>query len=157
TGLFHRAIVQSMPGTYFTPRLAGAVSDAIAAELGARATVEQLAGIPPGTLITATNAVLHKMPEFVDSWGPMALTPTPFSPVVDGDLLPEAPWRALSRSGGVDLLVGHTRDEYSLFNDRRGGDVTDEQVAAALDKLAPAIGMTAYRDAYPEATPGQLY
>jgi para-nitrobenzyl esterase len=38
-GLFRRAIAQSAPGTYFSPRLAAAISATIAAELGARATV----------------------------------------------------------------------------------------------------------------------
>jgi para-nitrobenzyl esterase len=116
-GLFRRAIAQSMPGTYFSERLAAAISTTIAAELGVRATVGELARISPRAVVDATDAVLKKMPEFVESWGPTALTPTPFSPVVDGVLLPDAPWRALAGGAarGIDLLVGHTRDEYSLF------------------------------------------
>ena len=57
----------------------------------------------------------------------MALTPTPFSPIVDGDTVPDAPWQALSSGAAraVDLLVGHTRDEYSLFNPWRAKSVTD--------------------------------
>ena len=155
-GLFRRAIAQSVPGTYLSPHLAGAVSATIAAELGARATVDDLARLPPRALIDATGAVIQKMPEFLDSWGPMALTPTPFSPVVDGATLPQAPWRGLATGSGrdVDLLVGHTRDEYSLFTAMPGSDVTDEQLSATLDRLAPAAG--GYRDAYPEATPGEL-
>jgi para-nitrobenzyl esterase len=46
-GLFRRAIAQSAPGTYFSPRLAAAISATIAAELGARATVDELARLPP--------------------------------------------------------------------------------------------------------------
>ena len=96
-GLFRRAIAQSMPGTYFSERLAAAISATIAAELGVRATVGELARIPPRAVVDAMEAVLQKMPEFVESWGPTALTPTPFSPVVDGVLLPDAPWRAYRR------------------------------------------------------------
>jgi para-nitrobenzyl esterase len=158
-GLFCRAIAQSVPGTYFSPRLAGAVSATIAAELGARATVDDLARLSPRALVDATNAVIQKMPQFLESWGPMALTPTPFSPVVDGAVLPHAPWRALAAGSGrdVDLLVGHTRDEYSLFTARPGDEVTDEQLSVTLDRLAPAAdGTGGYRDAYPEATPGEL-
>jgi len=110
-------------------------------------------------LTDATDAVIQKMPEFVDSWGPMALTPTPFSPVVDGVLLPDAPWRALAGGAArdIDLLAGHTRNEYSLFTARPGSEVTDEQVSATLERLAPAAnGRVGYRDAYPEATPGEL-
>jgi para-nitrobenzyl esterase len=45
-GLFHRAIAQSMPGTYFSAGLAGAISRTIAAELGLRATVDELSRFP---------------------------------------------------------------------------------------------------------------
>ncbi|WP_225730031.1 MULTISPECIES: carboxylesterase/lipase family protein [unclassified Nocardia] len=152
-GLFRRAIVQSLPGTYFSPRLAASISAAIAARLGVRATVAELARIPPGPLIAATHAILDRMPEFVDSWGPMALTPTPFSPVVDGEVLPRAPWRALAEGAAhdVDLLIGHTRDEYRLFV----GEPTDERITTALQRMTPATGD--YRATYPEATPRQLY
>ena len=159
-GLFRRAIPQSAPGTYFSPRLAGAITSAITAELGARATIDEMARLPPRALLDATDTIIQKMPEFVDSWGPMALTPTPFSPVVDGDLLPHAPWRALAGGAarGVDLLVGHTRDEYRLYAAHLGGEVTDDQVTASLDRLAPSPdGARAYRAAYPDATPAQLY
>jgi para-nitrobenzyl esterase len=89
----------------------------------------------------------------------MALTSTPFSPVVDGVLLPDAPWRALSQGAalGIDLLVGHTRDECSLLNTRRGAEMTDEQVATTHGRLASALDRNGYRSAYPEATPAQLY
>jgi len=156
-GLFRRAIAQSVPGTYFSEALAAEISAAIAAEIGARATVGELAEIPPRALIDASDAVLQKMPEFVDSWGPMATTPTPFSPVVDGVLLPDAPWRAIAAGAArdVELIVGHTRDEYSLF--MPGGEVTNECVAVTLQRLAPAGGGDAYRAAYPDATPWQLH
>ncbi|WP_280498101.1 carboxylesterase/lipase family protein [Nocardia asiatica] len=159
-GLFRRVIAQSVPGTYFSPELAAAISATIAAEVGARATVEELARISPSALIDATGAIIQRMPELLDSWGPMALTPTPFSPVVDGDLLPHAPWRALADGSArdVDVLVGHTRDEYRLFTSRLGSEVTDEQVNDTLDRLAPSPdGSGGYRAAYPAATPGQLY
>jgi para-nitrobenzyl esterase len=159
-GLFRRAIAQSVPGTYFSERLAAEISAAIAAELGIRATADDLARISPRTLVDATQAIVQKMPRFADTWGPMALTPTPFSPVVDGADLPQAPWRALAGGAArnIELLVGHTRDEYSLFNARRGREMTNEQVTATLDRLAPASDSSGgYRAAYPEATPEQLY
>ncbi len=61
------------------------------------------------------------MPEFVDVRGPMALTPTPFSPVIDGDILPCTPWRGLAdgAAGDIDVLIGHTRDEFRLYNTTR--------------------------------------
>lgn len=69
-GLFRRAIAQGMPGTYFSEQLAAAISATIAAELGVRGTVGALTRIPPRLLVDAAEAVLQKMPEFVDSWGP---------------------------------------------------------------------------------------
>ncbi|MEV5834611.1 carboxylesterase family protein [Nocardia sp. NPDC052112] len=159
-GLFHRAIPQSVPGTFFTPQLAAAISGAIAAEVGARATVEELAGIAPRALIDAKDTILQKMPEFVETWRPMALTPSPFSPVVDGTVLPEAPWQALAAGAArdIDLLVGHTQDEYRLFNTRFGTEMTHEQVNTTLEWLAPGADAShGYRTMYPQATPAQLY
>ena len=159
TGLFRRAIAQSVPGTFFSPDLASAVSEAIAAELGARPDAHELARISPHALIEATESVLQKMPEFVKAWGPMALTPTPFSPIVDGEIIVEVPWRALATGAArdIELLVGHTRDEYSLFNPYRGVEMPEEQVSARLDQLAPAIRGDAYRTEYPDANASQRY
>ena len=52
----------------------------------------------------------------------MARTPTPFSPVVDGDILPVTPWAALGDGAArdVELLIGHTRDEFGLLAARLG-------------------------------------
>jgi para-nitrobenzyl esterase len=145
-GLFRRAIAQSMPGTYFSERLAASISATIAEELGVPATVDALTRVPPRAVGDATDAVLRRMPGFAESWGAVALTPTPFSPVVDGVMLPDAPWSALAGGAArdIDLIVGHTRDEYSLFNSSPGIVVTDERVADV------------YRAAYPEATATQL-
>lgn len=61
----------------------------------------------------------------------------PFSPVVDTDLLPQAPWQALNNGAarGIDLLVGHTRDEYRLFTAHLGREPTAKQVSAAITCL----------------------
>uniref|UniRef100_UPI0024537D67 carboxylesterase/lipase family protein n=1 Tax=Nocardia abscessus TaxID=120957 RepID=UPI0024537D67 len=159
-GLFRRAISQSMPGTYFSERLAATISATIAAQLGVRATIGELARLPPRALTDATDAVIQQMPEYVESWGPMALTPTPFSPIVDGDLLPDAPWRALARGAArdIDLLVGHTRDEYRLYTSRPGGAPTDARMSAAFTHLTPTTDADSdYGTAYRAATPEQLY
>ncbi|MUL78504.1 carboxylesterase/lipase family protein [Mycolicibacterium sp. CBMA 226] len=159
-GLFRRAIVQSLPGTFFTEQLASAVSSEIAAQLNTKATVTELQRFSPYDLVQASDVVLRRMPTFAVSWGPMTLTPTPFSPIVDGDTLPEAPWCALATGVArhVDLLVGHTRDEYSLFNPLRGRDVTERDLAAIESRLAPTGSRPGrYRAAYPDAATGPLY
>jgi para-nitrobenzyl esterase len=158
TGLFRRAIAQSVPGTFFTTRLAADVSAAIASSVGAEATAAGLARIPPSELVRVTQAIVRSLPRRVRTWGQMATTPTPFSPVVDGDNLPRAPWPTLADGAGrgVDLLVGHTRDEYRILAARRGAEITEAQATATLDKLVPG-GSTAYRAAYPEAGPALLH
>jgi para-nitrobenzyl esterase len=157
-GLFRRAIAQSVPGTFFTTRLAADVSAAIASSVGVEATAAGLARIPSSELVRVTQAIVRSLPRRVRTWGPMATTPTPFSPVVDGDTLPRAPWPALADGSGraVDLLVGHTRDEYRSMAARRGGEITDAKASATLDSLVPN-GNGAYRAAYPDAGPALLH
>ncbi|TKA00640.1 carboxylesterase/lipase family protein [Actinacidiphila oryziradicis] len=160
-GLFQRAIAQSVPGTFFSAELAADIAGAAAAELGLRATVADLAGVEPGRLVGAGDAVSAKMAQH-DRWGAVAHTPMPFSPVVDGEVLPQAPWQALAAGSArnVELIVGHNRDEYRLFLALSGqsGQITDEQAATALRAFAPgADGPGTYRAAYPGAGASELY
>jgi len=157
-GLFRRAIAQSLPGTFFTERLAAAVSSEIAAIVGTKATVAELQHCSPRSLVSASEALLRRMPHFADEWGPMALTPTPFSPVVDGEVLPDAPWHGLAAgvSHHIDLLVGHTRDEYSLLGP--GRDVAEDQLTLTEELLGPASRSPVdYRDAFPDASRAHLH
>jgi para-nitrobenzyl esterase len=161
-GLFRRAVVQSMPGTFFAPGLAADVAAACAAELGLRPTVADLSGVVPRRLAAAGDAVGAGMEQRVSHWGLPAQRRIPFSPVVDGELLAATPWQALAGGAGrgVELLVGHTRDEQRLFSVIGGllGEVGEEQAAAALDVFAPGPhGGARYREAYPDAGPEQLY
>jgi para-nitrobenzyl esterase len=161
-GLFHRAIAQSVPGTFFAPDLAGDVARVIATEAGIAGGTplarETLAGVPPARLVQAQMAVTASIARN-RRWGPVALTITPFSPVVDGEVLPRAPWRALLAGAArdVDLLVGHNRDEYKLFIQMGGqaGRITEEQAAEVLTAFAP--DPAAYRKAYPSFDPERLY
>ncbi|MFJ9562798.1 carboxylesterase/lipase family protein [Streptomyces fuscichromogenes] len=161
-GLFHRAVVQSLPGTFFSDELARDVAAEIAKEVNLPATVEALATVDPRELTSAGEALGGKMGEYADRWGRLAPTSTPFSPVVDGDVLPTTPWQALAEGAGrdVELLVGHNRDEYRLFIVMGGqfGKITEEQAAWALQTFGPgAGGEQTYRTAFPDAAPGELY
>ncbi|WP_405093245.1 carboxylesterase family protein [Micromonospora sp. NBC_01392] len=161
-GLFRRAVVQSAPGTYFSPELAADIGAACAAELGLRPTVEELSGVPPRRLTLAADALVAGMSQWAPRWGLPAYRSILFAPVVDGEVLPAAPWEALARGAGraVDLLVGHTRDEHRLFTAIDGllGAVTEEQAAEALDVFAPGHdGARRYRADFPTAGPGELY
>jgi para-nitrobenzyl esterase len=95
-------------------------------------------------------------------WGAVRLSDTPFSPVVDGEVLPRAPWRALLSgvARDVELLTGHNRDEYRLFiaMSGRAGNITDADAATVLDAFAPAPdGAAGYRKAYPGADAGRMF
>jgi para-nitrobenzyl esterase len=163
-GLFRRAIAQSVPGTFFSPALAADITAAIAAQAGLPATAEAFSTADPARLTAAADAV--RPGDHFGPWGPVAYTPTPFSPVVDGDVLPAAPWRAVATGSGrdVDLITGHTRDEYRLFMHVYGlrGQVTAELASDALAGIGPGPGgredaEQAYRTAYPDADPETLF
>jgi len=82
--------------------------------------------------------------------------------VVDGEVVRDVPWRALADGGaaGVELLTGHTRDEFRLFPALSGrlGKITEQDAATALRIFAPGTdGEQAYRSSYPHACAGDLY
>jgi para-nitrobenzyl esterase len=162
SGLFRRAVAQSVPGTVFTPALAADIAAACATELGLRPTVADLSTVAPDLLATAADEVTAKIEQWTDRWGQAAHRGIPFAPVVDGDVLPATPWQALADGAGrdIELIVGHTRDEQRLFNAIEGmlGQVTPEQAATALEIFAPGPdGPRGYRDAFPAAGPDELH
>jgi para-nitrobenzyl esterase len=143
-GLFCRAIAQSVPGTFFAPELACDVAEACAAELGLKATAADLSTVDPDVLPAAADEVIANIGAHRARWGQAAHRSILFAPVVDGEVLPTTPWEARL---GVDLLVGHTRDEHRLFTALE--EVTDQQMATAVEVFAPGP--------YPAAEPARLY
>ncbi len=156
-GLFHKAIAQSVPGTFFSPELAADIGAAVAAEAGVRPTTAELATVAPATLRAAADAVTASLPSR-SGWGVVAHTATPFSPVVDGVVLPYTPWAALAAGSarGITLIAGHTRDEYRLFTaaDGERRQTTGGKLTIAARALAPR--WAAYRDAFPDTPPDLL-
>jgi para-nitrobenzyl esterase len=161
-GLFRRAVGQSLPGTFLSDALARDVATAIAAEAGLRPTAAELSGVHPRELPELGHAVETKMRQYEDRWGAFAHTLTLFSPVVDGDVLPAAPWQALADGAGrdVELIIGHTRDEcrtFLLFSGQLG-KITEERATEALRLFGPGEdGERAYRAAFPNASAEELY
>ncbi|PWI13522.1 carboxylesterase [Streptomyces sp. Act143] len=161
-GLFRRAIAQSVPGTFFSDALARDIGAAVAGELGLRATAADLSGVDPRKLPEAGAALGGRMSEFLLRWGSVARTATPYSPVVDGEVLPVAPWAALADGAArdVELIVGHNRDEYRLFLMMGGllGKVDENLATAALAAFGPAPDAErAYRTAFPDAPAERLF
>jgi para-nitrobenzyl esterase len=160
-GLFRRAIAQSVPGTFFTPALARSVTGAIATAAGVPPTRAAFAAVEPMRLVAAQMAVTAGMRE-QRAWGPVRITGTPFSPVVDGTVLPRSPWRALVSGAARDvaLLAGHNRDEYRLFLAPSGrlGQLTEDDASTALGYFSPApLGPDGYRKGYPDKDAGGLF
>jgi para-nitrobenzyl esterase len=151
-GAFRRAILQSIPGTYFTTELADDVAAEIGRELGRPPTAAD-----PEALVSATRTVTDRITRSADRWGAVAYSSTPFSPIVDGDGLPVAPWSAVAAGAarGVELLVGHSRDEYSLLAAALP-DVDDADVDPLIDRLTPTPGAARYRAAFPGRTGNAL-
>ncbi|WP_225992826.1 carboxylesterase/lipase family protein [Actinomadura rudentiformis] len=160
-GLFRRAIAQSVPGTYFAPEFAHRLSTAITAEVGCGPTVADLADVSPEVLVAAAEAMTAKLQDDHPTWGPIASTPTPYSPVVDGEVLPTTPWRALADGAGRDLelIVGFNRDEFRLFLALAGrfGTLGDGHVTKIMKHLAPPGGAAAYRAAHRHTPAEDLY
>jgi para-nitrobenzyl esterase len=161
-GLFRRAVAQSVPCTYFSAELARDIAVEIGKEAGLAPTAAALSAVDPRQLPAVGERLSLRMREYDDRWGRVAPTVTPFSPVVDGEVLPRTPWEALAAGAArdVELLVGHNRDEYRLFlvlADRQG-KITEEQAASALRMFAPGPdGERSYREAFPDATPSELH
>jgi para-nitrobenzyl esterase len=145
-GLFHRAIAQSVAGTYFTPELAADITRACAAELGLQPA--DLGTVDPALLPAAGDEVMAKMGQFAGRWGPAAHAPALFAPVVDGDVLPTTPWQGLT--GRVDLLVGHTRHEQRLLSLVSGllGEITEAQATEVAEIFGP--DPERYRESFPD-------
>jgi para-nitrobenzyl esterase len=160
-GLFGQAIAQSVPGTFFSPALARDISAELVRPIGLEPAAAVLADIPPGKLLDAIADLDGRMPG-ISRWGLVAKTPTAFSPVVDGDVLPADPWTALAggASAGVRLIAGHNRDEWRLFLALAGqaGAVTDEMATEAMELFGPQPDAGArIRRAYPDAGPEELF
>jgi para-nitrobenzyl esterase len=157
-GLFRRAIVHSVPGSLCTRALAEEVTAALAGRVGAAPDAEALSGIDPSRLAGELTALGADLPK---RWGRLSQIGVAVCPVLDGVVLTETPWRALAdgRTDGIELLVGHTRDEFRLFSVMMGrlGTFTEDEAHTALDLFAPAPdGADAYRAAYLQATPEEL-
>ncbi|NRQ40606.1 carboxylesterase family protein [Nonomuraea sp. NN258] len=161
-GLFRRAIAHSVPSLFSTPALAREITATFGDRIGVAApTVAAWRDLDPWHLaaeLTSFNAGLHARRE---RWGRLTETGTALCPVVDGEVLPEMPWSALTggRANGIELLVGHTRDEFRLFSvlSGRRGTFTEQETRAALELLAPPPhGAQAYRAAFAQAGAEEL-
>ncbi|SEG97438.1 para-nitrobenzyl esterase [Nonomuraea solani] len=153
-GLFRRAIAQSVPGMTFTPAYAARVTEAVERRLSGTA----LRDSAPEALVAAAEGVAtEEIAGNFETWGTVSFSPLAFAPVVDGDVLPDTPWNALTAGAGrdIELITGFNRDEFQMFFVMAGGRAHD--LTRAMECLAPAGAEAAYREARPGASAEELY
>ena len=162
-GLFHRAIIQS--GAVLrvrNPSDATREAELLLGKLGLRANqARDLQMVPTERLFAAfTEASRDCEPE------EFVVGMTASTPVLDGLAIPVHPFdpAAAEVSRDVPVIVGYNRTEETLWwqNREMPLDMTEtdlrERIAARLrsDADAPRV-VAAYRDAYPDARPWDLY
>ncbi|MER5737141.1 carboxylesterase family protein [Streptomyces sp. NPDC002262] len=177
-GLFRRAVVQSGAPMALPPERARRTTEAVAKRLGIPATAEAFAAVDRERLLTAQTEVTAK-------GSPLTGSGHSFQIVVDGDVLPRDPAEALTAggpvggagrpsagqvhketaagagvdSGGVDLLLGTTTDEYRLWFVPSG---LVERLSPLMLRLAlwktrvPSRTARVYRANRPQARPGEV-
>jgi para-nitrobenzyl esterase len=157
-GLFRRAVIQSMPSKFYSRELAERLGHAMADQAGVPATAAGIASVGPQALADVTTALAQQMAGDPGRWGVEANRPV--SPVVDGDVLPRSPWEALAAGQARDVTVlgGHTRNEWLAIMAMSGqlGGMDEAVVETYFHALTPDGGK-AYRAAFPDARPWQLY
>jgi para-nitrobenzyl esterase len=159
-GLYHRAVVESGPGTTMMDRgPATEVTELVLAELGiSKANAHELQTVPIDKLISA----YHKISRIRQ--GTLNYPFGSFAPVVDGKVLPQHPFDPVAPmiSADIPLMIGSNRTEATLFNlgdpkmftlDEAG---LQDRVARLLKEDAPAV-IDAYRKAHPSASPSDIY
>lgn len=137
-GLFGRAVGQSVTAAFLPEERARATAERIAAALGVPLTSEAFAGVAS----EAIHAVQSRPGEV-----------TPYGPVLDGDVVPDQPWRGLRAE--VDLMTGFARDEYRFFAMAMNEDPSVVNVAEVA--AMHGVSLDAYRAAYPGASDADLY
>lgn len=133
-GLVHRVIAESSPvSSAYGPARARAVAErflaAVAVDAAAPATLRDL---PAPRIVEATMRVFADVPGAEP--GTIA-----FAPVIDGDLVPEAPLTALreGRALPLPLLIGTNKDEASAFRYMKSPllPITDQDIQRMFDDL----------------------
>ncbi|MER5199393.1 carboxylesterase/lipase family protein [Streptomyces sp. NPDC002755] len=154
-GLFRRAVAHSVPHGFFGVEAAAAITSRIAAEAGVPATAAGLLSASPQALVAAADKVAGACG--TDPVTPVqAFDPVVFQPVIDGEVLPGDPLRALASgiARDVDLLVCHTLEEYWFLHEVGAvREVSSEpELAGFAEALAlPARLVAGYRALMPDA------
>ena len=173
-GRFGRAILESGGAHRVVDRATAAkMTRALAGLLDVEPTLAGMSAVPPERFVTATLELKAAMLAHPDParWGLETIASfLPWQPVIDGEVLPERPIDRLATGAAHDVgvLVGSNTEDWLLFR-VIGGDterITDDVLrgpvadhgyfAVAAFGLPVESGLSAYRERYPEASPGVL-
>ncbi|HVF74493.1 MAG TPA: carboxylesterase/lipase family protein [Acidimicrobiales bacterium] len=170
-GLFRRAILQSgaaghgIPAEY-AERVAVAFCGRAGVEVG---DIDGLQSLTSERVLEVQAALAEEIvtENDVERWGPeIVLSRLPFQPLVGRDFIPRRSMTAITdgAAAGVDIVVGHTKDEFQLFYALEPMLVALAEMG--LDVVAPtyqlAFGDRAdealdlYRRNRPDAGPAEL-
>jgi para-nitrobenzyl esterase len=166
-GLFHRAIVQS--GSFSlsnTTERSRKLADLMLAELGlVAANVDRLQTIPYMELRRASESVLRKANP---PMGPVinlrrAANNLGFGPVIDGRVLPAAPFGPTAPAGSADvpMIVGTTLNEFATgINHPEYELMTASELQSRTEAMFPGKGqaiVAAFTERTPHARPFDIW
>ncbi len=159
-GLFQRAISQSGTGDCaFEPGQAALATRGISSLLGREATASSLGDLTDVQL-AGLSAALPPLDHAAHGFLDTAVGASPFKPVLDGVLLTGQPADTLRPGLATDLLIGNTADEGNLYTIPNGLAETagePDLLAAARRRFPdPEARLAAYRDLFPDESPGRL-
>ena len=165
-GLFQRAILQSGAGHHvISEATATKVAAALAEAVGVAPTVDGLGSVSVDRLVDAQRDLGDRITAEAPTgaWGELAFNMMPFEPYIDGDVVPDLPYRRIVEGAGssVDILIGTTSEEFAFFLVPAG--VTEYIDSARVRSVLAAFGVDvdaavdAYRAQFPDATPGELF
>ena len=138
---------------------AGLVTAAMLEHLGiGGSSAEALLDLPIERLLASQEAVTQKLA----ATGELRL---PFSPVIDGVVLPKHPREAVrdGSAANVHLLVGTTSEEFRLFSlmDRAQGPMPEERLVGRISRVVgkdrSAEVIAAYRETRPDASVDDIW
>jgi para-nitrobenzyl esterase len=166
-GLFHRAVVES--GSFasaITPDKSQKLTDLVLAELGLNAaSVERLHSLPYIQLRHASERVLARInPPFSLPLAIMRLSSrVDFVPVVDGQVLPAAPFdrEGPAISADIPMIIGTTLNEFATgINHPEFDAMSEAELVSRIETLFPGRAkqvIDVFRRRTPKAIPADLY
>jgi|SRR5579862_1722686 len=160
-GLFTRAIAQSgYAADTLTPAQASLVARHAAETLAIANSRDEFRNIPPRDLALLSASLVEEIELHPDAakWGDVG---SPFSPTVDGNLLPCNLLEGFEQGRGdnVALLIGSNQHEarLTLVADGTIDALTEDDLGTTAQDLGlSAEGVHAYRRLHPSASPGDL-